>query len=188
MVAPLDQSNPMRNPNLWDTARIGGVITPGQVEITGGVSARKWDVWGGFGLTGATTVFTGIDVKDFGMRIKIWLPEQYDEFVQKIVPLLASPLNQASNTLVRPKALSFFHPAVSLPPLSIRGVGIKEVSQWQQDDVGLWWIDIKLIPYMTPKPHVAKPIAADDGRPKPQDALDEKILALTDEIKKYAKP
>lgn len=185
---PLDQSNPMRNPNLWDTARIGGVITPGQVEITGGMSARKWDVWGGFGLSNPVAVFTGLDLKDFGMRIKIWEPEQYDEFVQKIVPLLETPLNQASNTLVRPKALSFFHPAVSLPPLKIRGVGVREVSQWQQDEFGLWWIDIKLIPYGTPKAHIAKPIAADDTKPKAQDALEEKILATVDEIKKYAKP
>src|SRR5437868_14033190 len=109
MGAPLDQSNPMRNPRLWDTARIGGVITPGQVEITGGVSARKWDVWGGFGLSNPVAVFTGLDLKDFGMRIKIWEAAQYDEFVQKIVPLLGTPLNQVTNTLVRPKALSFFH-------------------------------------------------------------------------------
>ena len=183
-----DQSNPLRNPQLWDTARIGGVITPGQVEITGGVSKRKWDVWGGFGLSTPVSIFTGLDLADFGMRLNFWEAEQIDEYVTKIVPLLKVPLNQATNTLVRPKALSFFHPAVSLPPLSIRGVGVREVSQLYQDDMGLWWADIKLIPCGTPKPHVAKPIAADDQIPKAQDKWDEENLALVDEIKKYAKP
>jgi hypothetical protein len=173
----------MRNPQLWDTARIGGVITPGQVEITGGVSPRKWDVWGGYGLSGAATVFTGIDIKDFGMRIMMWEAEQYDQYMATIVPLLDLPPRGT-----RPKALSFFHPAVSLPPLRIRSVGIKEPGQPYQDDKGLWWVDIKLIPYQQPKPGLAKPIAADDTKPKPQDKLGEKILALTDEIQKYSKP
>lgn len=179
---PLDPSNPMRNPQLWDTARLGGVITPGQVEITGGTSPRKWDVWGGYGLSGAVTVFTGIDIKDFGMRLKLWLPEHYDEYMAKIVPLLDLPPRG-----VRPKALSFFHPAVSLPPLRIRAVGIKEPAQLYQDDTGLWTVDIKLIPYQTPKPSIAKPIAADDTKPKPQDELDRKILEAVEENDKYAR-
>lgn len=187
MPTPPDPSNPLRNPNLWNTARIGGVITPGQVRITGGVSARKWTVWGGFGLSYGTSVFTGIDIKEFGMRLEFWEQEQIDEYTAKIVPLLEVPKNQSGN-IVRPKALSFFHPAVSLPPLKIRGVGVVEVSQLQQDDFGLWWVDIKLIPYFTSKPGLAKPIAADDTKPKPQDKLDEEILRLTEEIQKNAKP
>lgn len=189
MPTPLDPSNPFRNPQLWDTARIGGVITPGQVEITGGVSARKWDVWGGYGLSFPVAVFTGLDLKDFGMRLLLWEGAQYDEYMAKIVPLLRIPKNQAGNSLVRPKALSFFHPAVSLSPLEIRSVSVKEVGQLVQiDQTGLWAVDIKLIPYGTPKPHIAKPIAADDTKPKPQDALDEKILELSEQIKQYAKP
>jgi len=174
--------NPLRTPEIYDSFLLAGVRSPGQCDLSGASAPRKWDVFRGFGLTGATTIFTGIDIKDFSIRISMWEPEQIDDYNAKLVPLLALPPRGK-----RPKALDFYHPLASDPPIGIRSVGVKDVTQLQQISDGLWAVDILFVPFVTPKPHIAKPIASGDDRPKPQDAADAKILELSDQVKELMK-
>lgn len=174
--------NPLRTPELYDTVLLAGVRSPGQCDLTGAHAPRKWDVWRGFGLSGAATVFTGIDIDKFAVRLTFWEPEQIDEYNAKFAPLLALPPRGK-----RPKSLDFYHPLASDPPIGIRSVGVQDVTQLQQIADGLWAVDILLIPFVQPKPHVAKPIASGDEKPKPQDDADKLILELTQQVKDLAK-
>lgn len=177
-------ANPLRTPKLWDTFKLGGVISPGQCEVEGGHSPRKWDVWRGFGLSGAATVFMGIDIDKFTIHLIMWTAEQFDDYNANLVPILATPPRGT-----RPKALDFYHPSVSEPPLNVRAVGVVDITQPKMiGDGELWGVDIMLIPYMPPKPHVAKPIAADDKRPEPEDEYDRMLLTQQGQIKDLSKP
>jgi hypothetical protein len=170
-------ANPLRTPDLYDVIRLAGKTSPGQCDLSGAHAPRKWDVFRGFGLSGATTVFTGIDIDKFSVRLSFWDPDQIDDYNTNFAPLLALPPRGK-----RPKSLDFYHPQASDPPIGIRSVGVQDVTQLQQVGDGLWAVDILLIPFIPPKPHVAKPIASSDERPKPEDARDRKIVALEDQV------
>lgn len=170
--------NPLRNPSLYDVIKLSGITSPGQCDLTGAHAPRKWDVRRGFGLSGATSVYMGDDIDKFAVRLMFWEEGQIDEYNQKFVPLLAKPPRGQ-----RPKAQTFYHPLASDPPIGIISVSVQDVTQLQQIQDGLWAVDILLIPYSKPKPAVAKPIAAGDDRPKPEDEDDKTILALSDQVK-----
>lgn len=172
-------ANPLVTPSLYDTCKLAGVRSPGQCDLSGAHAPRKWDVWRGFGLSGAATVFTGIDIDKFAVRLIFWEASQIDEYNANFVPLLELPPRGK-----RPKALDFYHPYASDPPINIRSVGVQDVTQLQQIEDGKFAVDILLIPYFAPKPAVAKPIASGDEKPKPEDAYDRKILELDDRIQK----
>lgn len=177
-------ANPFLTPALFDTFQLAGVRSPGQCEVEGGHSPRKWDVWRGFGLSGATTVFTGIDIDKFTIHLALWNAAEYDAYFRDLVPLLEIPPRGK-----RPKALSFYHPSVSEPPLNFHSVGVVDVTQPRRvDDLGLWGVDIFLIPHTTAKPAIAKPIAADDGKPKAEDEYDRILLQQQEQIRELSKP
>lgn len=177
-------ANPFRTPSLYDTFRIAGVQSPGQCDWEGGHSPRKWDIWRGFGLSGATAVFAGIDIDKFTMHLVLWNEAEFDLYNTNLVPILEVPPRGK-----RPKALDFYHPALSDPPINIRSVGVVDVTAAKRiDDLGLWGVDIFLIPYTTPKPAIAKPIASNDKRPEPEDEYDRTLLRLQEQIKDQSKP
>jgi hypothetical protein len=171
--------NPLITPEAYDTIQLAGIHSPGQCDLSGAHAPRKWDVRRGFGLSGATTVFTGIDIDKFTVRLIFWEAAQIDAYNADFVPLLALPPSGK-----RPKALAFYHPYASEPPINIKSVGVQDVTQLQQIGDGLFAVDILLIPFRQPKPALAKPIATGDQAPKPEDAADQLILDLTAQVKK----
>ncbi len=175
--------NPLVTPNAYDVIRLGGVISEGQAEVTNGASPRKIDVRKGNGLSGATTVFTGIDIKAFNVRLTFWDQAQIEWYGSIFAPLLALPPSGKS-----PKSLDFYHPLVSEPPINIRAVLVENVTQLLQTGDGIWTVDISLMPFRPPKPALAKPAAAaKKDAPKPQDANDKLIERLTKQVDELAK-
>ncbi len=175
--------NPIAVPSVYDYAILGGdVITPGQADILHGKSKRKWDIRRGYGLSGAISVYTGLDIEQFILRLKMWESAQIDYYSRKVVPLLEAPERGKA-----PAAIKFFHPSVSDPPINIRAVGVVEVSQLEQVEDGLFQVEIVLIPYTgPPKPAVVKPIVAEDTRPKPENERQVLIQKLSDQIQQAA--
>ncbi len=163
----------------WDSILLGGLRSPGQAIVTGGILPSKWDVRRGYALSGATTVFTGIDIKSFSVKLLFWDEADIEHYNILFVPMLGRPPQGKF-----PKSLAFYHPAVSEPPIGIRAVGVESVSQLKlEDETGLWSVEIQLIPYKPPKPAIAKPIAAGPAKPKPQDAGDIMIQDLSAQLK-----
>jgi len=175
-------ANPLVTPGLYDTIKLAGVRSPGQCDLTGAHAPRKWDVWRGFGLSGAATVYTGDDIDKFAVRLIFWEDAQIDEYNANFVPLLAKPPRGK-----RPKALDFYHPYASDPPINIRSVGVQDVTQLLQIEDGKFAVDILLIPFVQIKRAVAKPIVSGDEKPKPEDAYDRKILELDERIQQLTK-
>ncbi len=174
-------ANPIKDPKSCDTIKLGGKVSPGLAEVTGGHAPRKIDVRKGYGLTGASTVFTGIDIDGFQVRLSFVTQAEIDDYDTNFVPLLAAPPSGTN-----PKALDFYHPLVSDPPIGVRSVLVQDVSQLTRvGDDGLWIVDIKLMPFVKTKPALAKPTAS-TGAPaaaKPQDAADKIIADLTAQVK-----
>src|SRR4051794_31094852 len=120
-------TNPLRDPAAYDSFLLGGVRSSGLVDFYDGSSPRKIDVRRGYGLTGATTVFTGIDIKPFRAVLRFWEASQIDQYNTELVPLLAVPPFGK-----RPRALSFFYPLLSDPPLDVKSVLVNDVTQLEQ--------------------------------------------------------
>ncbi len=171
--------NPLRTPDLYNVIQLGGVTSQGQAEVAGGKSPRKIDIRKGNGLTGATTVFTGVDISTFTCRLSFWDADQIDWYNQVFAPLLAAPPSGKN-----PKALDFFYPSISDPPINVRAVLVNNVGQLTQVGDGLWVVDIEFCPFHPPKPALAKPAAAaKKDAPQPQDATDKLIESLTSQVK-----
>jgi hypothetical protein len=160
-----------------DYVTIANVPSPGRATILGAGLKRTWEIRKGYGLSGATVVFTGADLAKFDIEIALWDAEhwiQWDLFAKAI---LAKP-----PTALAPVALGIQHPLLNLEPLKITSIVVEEVTQFEEDDSGLWICKIKCIEYRAPMLALAKPKAAIPSAkvPKPtaQDAAEVEIQRL----------
>ncbi len=164
---------------------IGGDVSPGRARIRGAGSPRTWDVRQGYGFTGAWVIFTGAGLAKFEVEIVMWLASQavaWERFAKKYLEKTPSG--------TRPKALGIYHPLLAASPLNIHAVVVEDVSQFEEDDYGLWTCVIKFLEYRQPKPLLARPSAAIPAAgaalPTARDALDEEIQRKQRELAKLA--
>lgn len=140
---------------------LGGERSPGLCKVRGGGSPRTWDIQQGYGLSGATIVFTGAGLSKFEVDIFAWLPEHFpafDRFAAKVLALPA-PVRNA-------KSLAITHPLLNTPPVSIFQCVVEDVTQWEEsDETGLWMRTIKCIHFRAPKPLLVKPQEGPPGSP-----------------------
>lgn len=158
---------------------LGGEQSPGKAEVVGAGSPRGWDKREGYGFSGGFLVYKGDNLASFKVRISIWTPDQFAQWARF-----------ARLTLVKPpigtkaKALEIQHPLLNLDPIKITSVVVEDVSQWDQDDDGLWTCEISFIQFRAPMPALGKPTAAiPDAKKvvKPAvDAAEEEIKRLGD--------
>ena len=173
--------NPLRDPGSWDWIILAGKPLPGIPRIVGASDPRKWDVRAGYGTSGATTVFTGTDIKEFSIEIEMWDPDQVDYWNDTIVPILED--SRKGKT-----ALDFYAPACSEPPINIRSIVVTDPTQLTVEDDGTITTSIKVMKYAKPKPAVGKPASSKKSTDQPtaQDAQDKEIAALTAQLKDLA--
>lgn len=133
---------------------LGPAVTPGVAKVRGANSPRNWDIRQGYGFSGAVVVFTGSGLAKFEVDVFLWKPEHFAAW-QLFAPILAKPIPGKGVT-----ALGIRHPAVNAPPLSITEVVVEDVTQFEQNDTGLWACTIKLVQYKKPLPVISRPIAA----------------------------
>lgn len=160
-----------------DYILLGGEKSPGRATVLGAGSPRTWDKRKGYGYSGAFVIFTGDDLAKFKVQIDLWKKDQFaewDRFAKKC--LVKPPLGQ------KPKALDIQHPLLNAEPLKITSAVVEDVSQWDQDEEGLWSCTIDFLQFRAPKPALGKPNAAIPSVAKPiptaQDAADVEIQRL----------
>ncbi len=159
---------------------LGALRTPGVATVKGLSDPRDWDIRKGYGLAGATVVYTGKNISPFTVDVDLWLPEHFIEW-NLFAAILAPP------TPGKPFALGIKHPIVNGPPHGITEVVVKDVSQPVQSNTGLWTYTLTLLPYKKPLPALARPIAAipavAPATPTAQDAAEVQMLALAAQAK-----
>lgn len=141
-------------PPIQDYIVLGSLRSPGICVVRNGSSPRKWDERQGYGFSGATTVFMGTGLARPEVDIILWEPEDGLQWAlwRIFAELLKKPSPGKPIT-----GLGIQHPQLNAPPLSITDVVVEDVSQWTQDDDGLWTCTIKFIEYRRPLPILKRP-------------------------------
>jgi hypothetical protein len=176
-------------PELYDFAMIAGHATPGLCQISQGGKVLKWDSKPGFGQDGATIKLTGIEPGEFDMKLIFY-------HVQDGVPgwdsrnlYLTQILPELESTADGKKAVDFYHPLVSEPPMNVTAVTVKKFGVLEQDGDGTWSVTHKLMRWYPPKKAGGAPNGA-KKKDKKEDVLDEnqkRIEELTKELKEVWK-
>jgi hypothetical protein len=132
-------SSPWSVPALWDSITISGVNygwandtqRGGKVRIRKGCRNYEIQVKDPPGSDGAVVTYRGIHPKAFDIVFYIWTTDQYDHFVNDVLPLFinAGTLKATST----PKSLSISHP--SLSALNISSVVIENIGAIEPVDV-----------------------------------------------------
>lgn len=159
--------DPVSNPDEFDYAYLAGVVTPGPVSFEGANSPRKWDKQAGYGTDGSSSKFTGNDLSEFTMKIRMW------EVAHFVAWGSFKDLVKKTPAGVIPKAMDLRHPITA--DLGITKVVVTDVGQLTQtDDTGLFEIAIKFMQYGKPKPILGLPGGPID-KPNPQDDANDKL-------------
>ncbi len=143
--------NPLDTPQ--DYAVVAGKKTPGILRLTSPNSPRKWDERNGYGLSGATLVFTGLGLSEFDCNLELYTPADWLDW-DAFRPIVAKPPPRT-----RPKALDFAHPLTAqagIKSVVVLDMYVPELS----DDTGIWTAKIKLKEFRRPRIALAKPDGA----------------------------
>lgn len=143
-----------------DVIVLAGVPSPGVAVVRGADSPRDWDVQKGYGLTGATTIFTGQGLAKFDVDIFCWESLHFQAWKLFSKLTLENPPIGG-----RPTSMFIQHPQLNDPPLSIGQVVITNVTQWEQDPdgSGMWSRTISFLEYRKPRPALVKPFEGPPG-------------------------
>lgn len=110
----------------------GGERSPGVCNIVNAGTPRKWDKQGGWGYDGASLTYLGEDLSEFDVQIAIWEKDHWKQWDQ-----FASVIERSFNDRNDP-SLTIRHPVLIKPPLRITTVVVRNVSQFEQSESGLW--------------------------------------------------
>lgn len=169
--------NPLDNPELYDFFLLAGQKSPGLCDVAGAGTPRTWDERKGYGLSGATIVYTGDGLAKFGIKIKLYTTEDFAAWDTFKLLLKKTPRG------VRPKAMDISHPL--LEELGITSVVVEDLLQGVQTADGEWTYEVKLKQYRAPLPTIGKPdgSASKADQPTAQTEIDKTIDALTKQVK-----
>ena len=174
--------NPLRNPEAFDVWFLAGQVSPGLSDIAGANSPRNWDERKGYGLSGATIVYTGDGLAQFSIKVFLWEDEHFEQWEAFKVLLKKAPAG------TRPKALDIYHPI--LDDLEIRSVVVEDRSQLTevQGEPGMFYVEIKFKQYRAPQPAVGKPQGSQSkpNEPTAEDAFEKTIQELTKQVQELA--
>lgn len=140
-----------------DQIYLSGLPSPGYAEVLGASAPRDWDVRKGPFMSGAWLAYTGDNLAKFTVRLHLWgPPDLFPEWIA-FSKLLEKPPSGLSPAALSSFALSIDHPLLNSSPVNISSVVVEDASQWTQDDLGEWTMDIKFIQFRAPKPAGGKP-------------------------------
>lgn len=150
-----------------DSVYFLGLATPGLAVVEGSSgSPRKWQERGGYGLTGATIVFTGLGLAPFDVIVSLYTKDDWDLW-HAFLPILAPP---KPGTLAR--AVAVYHPFLKMH--GIAQCVVKDISFPKVDDMGVTQIVIYCQAFRRAKLTLAKPEGA---KATPTDPVDVQIDA-----------
>jgi hypothetical protein len=154
-----------------DYVLLAGRRSPGIAELERAGSPRTWDERKGFGLSGATTIFRGVRLAHFILKLRLYTSEQFAEWATFSEIVKKPPLGE------RPKQLEIWHPI--LEDLGITACGVEDVKQPVQTRDGEWTIEIPLIEYRKLTPALSRP---DGAQARPVDPVDQHIEQLAAQV------
>lgn len=170
--------NPIETPDEFDYIILAGKMSPGLCDVSGAASPRDWDVRKGYGLSGATVVYTGDGLAEFTVRLFLWESTHFQAYSTWKTLIKKTAPN------VKPRAMDIQHPY--LADLEITSVVVADTLQMQQPTPGLWTKDIKFKQYKKPLPQISKP--TDNSMSKPNEPIaqtdaEKQIAALVAQVK-----
>lgn len=160
---------------------LAGQTSPGLAVVTGAGAPRNWEERKGWGLSGATIVYTGAGLAQFDVQISLGFSSDdwaaWDDFAK---------LLEKAPTGKRPKALDIEHPLINMRPINIKSVVVTDVSQFEQDDYGIFTCSISFKEFKAPLPALAKPdqsiAAVNPTKPTAQDETEKQIQEAMAEL------
>ena len=96
------------DPDSWDTVLLAGSALPGLAHIEGLELGSKWDVKEAPGTDGATETYQGYTPSSFQLILRIWLPEQWTEWLKLAKTLRPKPGKET------PKPVDIVHPDLAV--------------------------------------------------------------------------
>lgn len=169
---------------------LGSEQSPGVCSIVNAASIRDWEQRKGYGLSGASTVYTGDSLSEFEIEFSIWDSADLNGAMFTKWYRFAQVLKKVPRGQ-RPRSLFIWHPF--LAEIGISEVVVTNVGQFVQDrETGLFTKRVKFLEYRAPLPILAKPKgaipnAADGGISAPT-AAQAAILANNALIQSLAPP
>ena len=154
-----------------DYILLAGKKSPGIAEIDRASSLRTWDERRGYGLSGATTIFRGVRLAHFIVRLRLYTAVDFASWAEFAVLVQRPPTGE------RPRQLEIWHPI--LEDLGITAVGVEELGQPVQTRDGEWTIEIKFIEYRKLQPALSRPEGAQAA---PVDPVDRRIEELAAQV------
>ncbi len=147
------------SPPAQDFIVLAGKRSPGLAVVRGGGDPRTWDIRAGYGLTGATIVYTGAGLATFEVDIFLWENAHWPAW-----DLFAKATLEQPAPVRNPTSLSIQHPVLNKAPLRINQVVVEDPGAFEQDDEGgLWRTTIKFIAYRKAVPVLVKPFEGPPG-------------------------
>lgn len=177
-------TNPVDNPELYDSIVVGGKRSPGVVTLSGHDRKIGWDVKKGPGQSGATTTRTSEDPAEVTCKFYLADDEEFtawDSFEQ----VLKSTVSGAN-----PQALDIYHP--DLVSRDIKSIVLKTLGGVVHDGMGGQTISVVLLEYRPAKAKGGTPSGSqtksktDKAAQKddPNAAALAELAALTEEYKR----
>lgn len=150
----------------FDTVLFAAEPTPGVAVVEGSDgSPRKWQVVGGFGLTGATIRFTGLGLAKFDVILSFYTPEHWTAWESYQRGVLAPPKPG------QPGALNVYHPL--LRAADIGQCVVENISLPKQTQDGVWQVVISCMQYR--KPVAMQFLTPESAKATPTDPVDNLI-------------
>lgn len=135
------------NADALDRFLISGKVIPGILEfVSPAGTPRKWDVRSGPGLSGATIVFTGLDVVKFTTRHTLTTSDEFARW-DEIEPLVAPP-PQGQRAEIR----VVYHPLLAI--VRCDKAGVEDWIMPQPGGSDDWFIELKWLGYRKPLPAI----------------------------------
>jgi hypothetical protein len=189
MTAP----NPYDHEELFTKIRLGGVMSPGEVALSGHSRGEKWDIKEGDGSGGATTTSKGEKVAQFTATFSLWYnpADGVDHFTEwdAFLKVLRKPTAGKEKT-----ALDIYHP--DLAELEISSVVVEDIGGKQHDGKGGATVAVKFLEFRPPTPKGGTPAGSSNagtaggaaggagGEVDPNADAKAELDALVDEAKK----
>ncbi len=141
-------TNPFDQAELYEKMNLAGVLSPGQVVLSGHKRAQKWDVKEASGNAGATTTNVGASLAQFTATFALVRDDMLgvDEFEEWNVFVEYLML---ANTTKPPKAFDVYHPDLAL--LRISSVVVASIGGVVHDGKGGATVVVEFLEYSPPK-------------------------------------
>jgi len=139
-----DEANVAAEQSLWDEVTLGEVLLPGlaRVKVTKG-AGRKIDDRSSAGSNGWHIKEKGPTPVEATVTLKLWEESHWQQWERH-----SQALTRRVRESVRRTAMPIAHPV--LAALNVTAVYVVEVGGLEQETVGIWTADIKVLEFRPP--------------------------------------